>query len=66
MPSYHIVVSYIMAPSKRNQVTSDDEPVFFHGDKARPYGIFSQWHKCDFTDPKYPDVTFDCAEQYMM
>ena len=55
-----------MAPSKRNQVTSDDEPVFFHVDKARPYGIFSQWHKCDFTDPKYPDVTFDCAEQYMM
>ncbi|THY36033.1 DUF1768-domain-containing protein [Aureobasidium pullulans] len=55
-----------MAPSKRNQVTSDDEPVFFHGDKARPYGIFSQWHKCDFVDPKYPGVTFDCAEQYMM
>ncbi|THW00405.1 DUF1768-domain-containing protein [Aureobasidium pullulans] len=55
-----------MAPSKRNQVTSDDEPVFFYGDKARPYGIFSQWHKCDFTDPKYPDATFDCAEQYMM
>ncbi|CAD0059121.1 unnamed protein product [Aureobasidium pullulans] len=55
-----------MAPSKQNHVANDDEPVFFHGDKARPYGIFSQWHKCDFTDIKYPDVTFDCAEQYMM
>lgn len=66
--SSYAVLPYsgMMAPSKRNLVTSDDEPVFFHGDKARPYGIFSQWHKCDFTDIKYPDVTFDCAEQYMM
>lgn len=55
-----------MAPSKQNHVANDDEPVFFHGDKARPYGIFSQWHKSEFTDIKYPDVTFDCAEQYMM
>lgn len=29
-------------------------------------GIYSQWFPCEFTDPKIPDIVFNCAEQYMM
>ncbi|KAK6002643.1 hypothetical protein QM012_001393 [Aureobasidium pullulans] len=42
------------------------EPVYFFGTTERPYGIFSQFKKCTFTDPNYPNVKFNCSEQYMM
>ena len=29
-------------------------------------GPFSQWYISDFVDEKYPNITFNCAEQYMM
>lgn len=52
-----------MAPSITNDTS---EPVYFYGLREKPYGIFSQWQKCTFTDPKYPDIKFNTAEQYMM
>ena len=42
------------------------EPVYFFSVRDRVYGIFSQWQKCTFTDPNYPDIKFNTAEQYMM
>ena len=33
---------------------------FFYG------GPFSQWYKTDIVDPDFPDIIFNCAEQYMM
>ncbi|KEQ76030.1 DUF1768-domain-containing protein, partial [Aureobasidium namibiae CBS 147.97] len=41
-------------------------PVYFFSVRDRVYGIFSQWQKCTFTDPNYPDIKFNNAEQYMM
>jgi ribA/ribD-fused uncharacterized protein len=42
------------------------EPIYFYSTTERPYGIFSQFRKCTFTDPNFPDITFNTAEQYMM
>jgi len=42
------------------------EPVYFFSVRDRVYGIFSQWQKCTFTDPNYPGIKFNAAEQYMM
>lgn len=52
-----------MAPSTTNKTS---EPVYFYGVREQPHGIFSQFQKCTFTDPNYPNVTFNAAEQYMM
>ncbi|KAK5121737.1 hypothetical protein LTR85_004612 [Meristemomyces frigidus] len=29
-------------------------------------GYLYQWYRCSFTDPEHHDLTFSCAEQYMM
>ncbi|CAD0111789.1 unnamed protein product [Aureobasidium uvarum] len=42
------------------------KPIYFFSTRERPHGIFSQFQKCSFTDPDYPNVKFTCAEQYMM
>lgn len=50
-----------------SSITEDaSEPVYFYGLREKPYGVFSQWQKCKFTDPNYPDIEFNTAEQYMM
>jgi ribA/ribD-fused uncharacterized protein len=52
-----------MAPS----ITTDaSEPVYFFSTREHPHGIFSQHKKCTFTDPEFPNIKFNCAEQYMM
>ncbi|KAH0390605.1 hypothetical protein KCU89_g15414, partial [Aureobasidium melanogenum] len=54
-------------PPKQKQIAEDSsEPIYFSSTREKPYGIFSQWRRCTFTDPKYTDVEFNCAEQYMM
>ncbi|KAG9590796.1 DUF1768-domain-containing protein, partial [Aureobasidium melanogenum] len=57
-------------PPKKQQIAEDSsEPIYFFSTHEKPYGIFSQFQnykKSTFTDPKYPDVKFNCAEQYMM
>ncbi|KAH0008754.1 DUF1768-domain-containing protein, partial [Aureobasidium melanogenum] len=54
-------------PPKRKQLAEDSsEPIYFYNIREKPYGIFSQWRKCTFTDLNHPDVKFNCAEQYMM
>ena len=52
-----------MAPST---VQNTSEPVYFFSAREHPHGIFSQWQKCTFTDPDYPDIKFNATEQYMM
>jgi ribA/ribD-fused uncharacterized protein len=52
-----------MAPST---ATDTSEPIYFFSLREHPHGIFSQHHKCTFTDPKDPNPEFNCAEQYMM
>ncbi|KEQ58273.1 DUF1768-domain-containing protein, partial [Aureobasidium melanogenum CBS 110374] len=54
-------------PLKQKQIARDSsEPIYFYRTKEKPHGIFSQFYECTFTDPKYPDIEFKCAEQYMM
>ncbi|KAG9591838.1 DUF1768-domain-containing protein, partial [Aureobasidium melanogenum] len=54
-------------PPKQKQLAEDSsEPIYFYNIREKPYGIFSQWRKCTFTDLNHPDVKFNCAEQYMM
>lgn len=54
-------------PSKQKQVAEDSsEPIYFFSTREQPYGIFSQFTRCTFEDPNYPEVEFKCAEQYMM
>jgi ribA/ribD-fused uncharacterized protein len=53
----------IMAPSTAKDTS---EPIYFYSTTERPHGIFSQFQKCTFTDPKHPDINFNTAEQYMM
>ena len=55
-----------MAPKQRQIAEDSSEPIYFFSIHEHPYGIFSQFAKCTFTDPDYPDVKFNCAEQYMM
>ncbi|KAG9668843.1 DUF1768-domain-containing protein, partial [Aureobasidium melanogenum] len=55
-----------MAPKQKQLAEDSSEPIYFFSTREKPYGIFSQWRRCTFTDPKYPDVEFNCAEQYMM
>jgi ribA/ribD-fused uncharacterized protein len=52
-----------MAPSTAKDTP---EPIYFFSVRQPPYGIFSQHQKCTFTDPNFPGVKFNCAEQYMM
>lgn len=52
-----------MASSTTNDAS---EPIYFFSARERVYGIFSQWQKCTFTDPNYPGIKFNAAEQYMM
>ena len=52
-----------MASSTTNDTS---EPIYFFSARERTYGIFSQWQKCTFTDPNYPGIKFNAAEQYMM
>jgi ribA/ribD-fused uncharacterized protein len=52
-----------MAPST---ATDTSNPIYFYSTNERPHGIFSQFQKCTFTDPDYPDIKFNTAEQYMM
>jgi ribA/ribD-fused uncharacterized protein len=44
--------------------TSD--PIYFFSAREQPHGIFSQWQRCTFTDPNYPDIKFHGTEQFMM
>ncbi|KAG9940959.1 DUF1768-domain-containing protein, partial [Aureobasidium melanogenum] len=54
-------------PPKQKQTAKDSpEPIYFFRTKEKPHGIFSQFYKCAFTDPKHPNIEFKCAEQYMM
>ncbi|KAI4752370.1 hypothetical protein E4T52_15252 [Aureobasidium sp. EXF-3400] len=55
-----------MAPKQKQLAEDSSEPIYFSSTREKPYGIFSQWRRCTFIDPKYPDVEFNCAEQYMM
>ncbi|KAI4735909.1 hypothetical protein E4T50_13575 [Aureobasidium sp. EXF-12298] len=42
------------------------DPVYFFSAREQPHGIFSQWQRCTFTDPNYPDIKFHGTEQFMM
>ncbi|KAG9647445.1 DUF1768-domain-containing protein, partial [Aureobasidium melanogenum] len=55
-----------MAPRQKQLSEDSSEPIYFFNTREKPYGIFSQFRQCTFTDPKYPDLEFRCAEQYMM
>ncbi|KAG9676580.1 DUF1768-domain-containing protein, partial [Aureobasidium melanogenum] len=55
-----------MPPKQKETAKDSSEPIYFYITKEKPHGIFSQFYECTFTDPKYPDIEFKCAEQYMM
>ena len=56
-----------MAPKQKQTAEDPSSPIYFFGMREQPYGIFSQFAKCTIKDPeKCPNVTFNCAEQYMM
>ncbi|KAI4754995.1 hypothetical protein E4T52_13735 [Aureobasidium sp. EXF-3400] len=50
----------------RSTATDTSDPIYFYSTNERPHGIFSQFQKCTFTDPNYPDIKFHGTEQFMM
>jgi ribA/ribD-fused uncharacterized protein len=53
-------------PNHTSFYPNDTGTIFFHSERSLPYGIFSQWYPLEFSDPPFPEITFNTAEQYMM
>ncbi|KAL8769543.1 MAG: hypothetical protein Q9209_004474 [Squamulea sp. 1 TL-2023] len=54
-------------PSEPSSAPSDDQtPIFFWKETEQPHGFLCQWYPSRFTSPAHPNITFNCAEQYMM